>query len=347
MAYTVTDKGSAKSSTSGTTLTLSSVTLSDDSTIVVIVGNGLSFGGCIDVSSVTWNGISLTKDACTSAITGGFQRQSSIWSLHNVTGATGNVVVTTPNTLSPQAKFLTAIELKTNDGGIFATDTTGTSNDSTSVTTSASVTKADCIAIAHCINNGTLTTVSGDAENEIGQQNISTYNVLGGEEVHTTASGTLTATFNSTLNESATIAVYYDPVTTKNGSATLTGDSALTSTEERVRTRTSTLASDSQLTATGLAVAIKDATATLVGDSTLVASGGAIRPASVTLVSDSTLTATGLATSLKDGAATLAAGSLITATARLASDAPTAWERGYRINKNLKIYKRMVNPLSV
>lgn len=101
MSITRTAKGTAQSKANGSSLTLSSVAIAAGASIVVFVAHDP-----ISITSVTWNSIGLTKDV---EATNGSNVQGSIWSLHNASSATGNVVVTFSGNID--AKVLTAIQL--------------------------------------------------------------------------------------------------------------------------------------------------------------------------------------------------------------------------------------------
>jgi hypothetical protein len=125
-----TAKGTAFSKTG--TATLSSVSIATGASIIVVV-QGLS--GSASSCTLTWNGTSLNRDTAAT-------QNSAVWSLHNVTGATGNVVATDAggNQISfavIQVTGLTASPFDKFAGGSSGSGTTPTSG-ATATTTQAS-----------------------------------------------------------------------------------------------------------------------------------------------------------------------------------------------------------------
>lgn len=92
-----TNKGTAKLSSSGTTLTLAGVTIVTGRSIQVTLAHAVE-----TVSSVVWGAVSLTK-LVENANTGG---KSSVWVAHNVTGATSTVTVTFANPITNRIMFV-------------------------------------------------------------------------------------------------------------------------------------------------------------------------------------------------------------------------------------------------
>jgi len=102
MAVARTAKGTANSKTSGTTLSLASVAIAQDCSVVVFLAHDP-----VSVTSVTWNSIGLTKEK---EETHGTNVQGSIWALHDCNAATGTVTVTFGSAID--AKAMTVIQLQ-------------------------------------------------------------------------------------------------------------------------------------------------------------------------------------------------------------------------------------------
>jgi len=217
MATTCTTKGYTSGTSSSSTLTLSSITLTSGNSIVVCVGDPDSQ----DISAVTWNfdevGVGLSQ-VVTAEDPG--DAKATIFVLHDVTGATGDVVVTWAGNTTD--RWLAAFELS--DSGVFSTDTSGGAGGNLlnpEATTDASVTQGDCICIACCATNTTISGVSGDADTFYGDSDLSAISCASGYEVHSTASGTLTATFTAARAKAGVaIAVFYSSVAAQDADAT-------------------------------------------------------------------------------------------------------------------------------
>lgn len=204
MATTCTPKGYTSASASSNSLTLASISLSAGNSIIVCVGDP----DAQSISSVTWNGQSLSL--VDSGVDPG-DAKASIYSLHNVSGATGDVVVTWGGNTTD--RWLAAFELS--NGNYFTDDTSGNTdgniNTPVSITTDASVTQADCVCISALADNTTISAAGQDADTLYGDTDLSAISCAAGYEVHSAASGTLTAEFTTggRAKLGVTVAVFY------------------------------------------------------------------------------------------------------------------------------------------
>jgi len=113
---TRTSKGSASNKVSGTTLSVASVAIVENASIVVCLGHDP-----VAVTSVKWNSLDLTKIV---EETNGSNVQGSIWALDDCTAATGNVDVVFGSAIDAKAMTVSQLIGETNSsaGGQVATD---------------------------------------------------------------------------------------------------------------------------------------------------------------------------------------------------------------------------------
>ena len=181
------------------TLTLSNVTIANGASIIVTGNNG----GTSTPSSITWNGIPLRRDQY---LRNTDSSRSWIYSLHNVTGATGNLVVTPPlesNTIAFCVSQYTNLEPCPIETSVSLSGSS-TSPSSDNVTT----TWANCVLVASISVSSTDTGVFGAWGNGFSSDQYISGNNEGYRIVSSAGTYAASQTLNSSTNWSVTMVAY-------------------------------------------------------------------------------------------------------------------------------------------
>jgi hypothetical protein len=156
-------KGTAQATdTTASTLTLGSVTIATGRSVIVGLARNAPVGTVDFAASVTWNGNGLTVNRQESDIVDD-SHSAEIWSLHNATGATGDVVATwsTPDPTASYAMWV--IEVEGLQAASTLDKTGGNSNISPDSTPSVGPTLTTAVADEYLVGHVVTQGPPGDA----------------------------------------------------------------------------------------------------------------------------------------------------------------------------------------
>lgn len=198
MAIAFTGKGSDRQTTSGTTVTLSSVSVASGAMLVVCVGN---MNTAATISSVTWNSTNLAS--AVDLLNSGYAR-AAIYYLADCPAATSDVVVTW--SASNGTRFAAALQV-TDVGELDQTGETSVGNvTNPSVSTSSATTTADeaLVAILSSVPDS-ISSWTGDASTQ--QYNSTEFGVATGVA---TSTGTKTSACTTSRGRGAFVIATFE-----------------------------------------------------------------------------------------------------------------------------------------
>ena len=139
-----TNKGTASHITATSSWTaLSSIALTTGNTLIVLIGQESG----VSPSGITWNSVAMTSDLEDAST----DLKLGVWRLSNVTGATGNIVVTWPSSIT--RKVLCAVEV---DDGSLTIDKTAEAHDDDGGSQPASGSTATTTNATECLQGVVL-----------------------------------------------------------------------------------------------------------------------------------------------------------------------------------------------